>query len=1032
MINIRDIEIFEIDNNKKGDLFSRLMGDLFHALGYGKARFDIHKSGRELDIEVEHRTEKKIAIAECKAHKETVGGGDLNKFFGALETEKNKYKKSGYLSDTDIVGYFISISGFKETAIEQEKENDNKRMILIDGKKIVEELISGKIIVSIEQAIDNVPKIDGIKLLNDVDLIASNIGWIWVLYFGQNQITSHFSLIHAEGNPLVSKLAQQIISLDKKLSKKFEKLKYISPLEKKDMMSLSKQAKEKYFKYIECECGEIQFEGLPTDKDAGSVKVKLENIFEPLHLERVNDDDIELDTIDVRESFGEVLSNNNRLAILAKPGGGKSTLIKRIAVAYAYPEKINSVNDFLPKKDYFPIFVRCRELGEKVKLSITDIILSISSKAEIEDLKEGFNKIVSDALQNGTALLLIDGLDEISVDRDRIHFVNQLRIFLSRYPNISMITTSRKAGFRAVAGILADYCTKYEISNLNQLEIRELSKKWHIAIIDESKNTIDESNELVNQILADSRITVLAENPLLLTTLLFVKRWAGYLPTKRHILYEEMIKLLLVTWNVEGHEQLDIDETEPQLSFVAYWMSENGKQTITEKELKRCLNDARKQMPDILGYTKITVSDFIKRVESRSSLLIMSGHEQLDDNSIIPVYEFLHLSFQEYLTAKAIVEKSLPSDLHNESILNILKPHILKENWKEIIPLVAVLSKRDNKELIRYLIDESKISANNKVKKKESSQKYPPLLLGNCIANEIQISPELLKEALEWYAKNRYNWNNERVTEIILNGKFGSTFQEVIEELFFDTYRDEFSSELGGLLGEIFILNFHNDSGCEMLKEIQSQINKNDKKKSCIGISALMSYSFEKRRLNEREDCEQEKYNQFIKNLLGILLTKLNKDDKHYLFLIPWAIAWIYDDKNALMDIGIGNEFVFKLINIWLNATEYNICRVSAWALNQILHINEDLLNEINLIENIKNKIEKKFEEPINEYDKLISIYIGIEIRMPWNKKELKMFFSDELKKRNLNSDDRLYKFYSKKLGIKIKKDSSIFEIPSS
>lgn len=89
-MNIRDIEIFEIDNNKKGDLFSRLMGDLFHALGYGKARFDIHKSGRELDIEVHHRTEKKIAIAECKAHKATIGGGDLNKFFGALETERNK------------------------------------------------------------------------------------------------------------------------------------------------------------------------------------------------------------------------------------------------------------------------------------------------------------------------------------------------------------------------------------------------------------------------------------------------------------------------------------------------------------------------------------------------------------------------------------------------------------------------------------------------------------------------------------------------------------------------------------------------------------------------------------------------------------------------------------------------------------------------------------------------------------------------------------------------------------------------------
>jgi len=133
-MNIREIEIFEVDKNKKGDLFSRLIGDLFHALGYGKPRFDVHKSGREIDIEVEHRTKKKIAIAECKAHKATIGGSDLNKFYGALDAEKNKWKKKD--KTIRVEGYFISMSGFKETAIEQENDNDNTRMILIDGKKL--------------------------------------------------------------------------------------------------------------------------------------------------------------------------------------------------------------------------------------------------------------------------------------------------------------------------------------------------------------------------------------------------------------------------------------------------------------------------------------------------------------------------------------------------------------------------------------------------------------------------------------------------------------------------------------------------------------------------------------------------------------------------------------------------------------------------------------------------------------------------------------------------------------------------------
>lgn len=1018
-MNIKEIEIFEIDNNKKGDLFSRLMGDLFHALGYGKARFDIHKSGRELDIEVFHRIENKLAIAECKAHKTTIGGGDLNKFYGALETEKNKQKKQD--ATIEVIGYFVSMSGFKETAIEQELENDNKRMILLDSEKIVKELVSGKILISTEKAINNIPKTNDIELFDDVDLIASSIGWVWIFYFGKNQKKTHFSLIHAEGNPLIEKLADEIISIDTKLNNKFKDLDYITPIDKEDIIIKAKNAKEKYFQYIENECGEIQFEGLPTDKDAGSVKVKLEHIFEPLHIEEINKNNEEFIFDEVRESFGKVLETNNRLAILAKPGGGKSTLIKRIAVAYAYPNKIKLVNDNLPDKDYFPIFIRCRELGKNISSSITDIINNLPNKAELSDLQGGFQKIVSEALQDGKALLLIDGLDEISKDRDRINFVNQLRIFLSRYPNTSIITTSRTAGFRAVGGILADYCTQYEISNLNNNEIRDLSKKWHIAIIDDTQKTINESNELVNQILADGRITSLAENPLLLTTLLFVKRWAGYLPTKRHILYQEMIKLLLVTWNVEGHEQLDIDETEPQLAFVAFWMSKKGKQTITEFELKKCLTDARKQMPDILGYTNISVSDFIKRVESRSSLLIMSGHKQLEDSSIIPIYEFLHLSFQEYLTAKAVVEKSLPSNLHNKLNLEILKPYILKENWKEIIPLVAVLSKRDNKGLVEYLINESKKSATIKKQRRQDEHKYPPSLLGNCIANEIQINPKLLKEALEWYAKNRYNLYDERITEIILNGKFGIVFQEVLKEIFFNnTYTDDYASEIGGLLGEIFVLKIQSSKNCYILEEIKKEISSNQKESICIGISALMSYAFQYNiNISEIEICNEKEYHTLITNILGKFLKLLKLNDNHYKFLIAWAIAWIYNKDSTRNKIEINDELICELINIWLYSDEYNLKRVSGWALNQVFNAKQDILNYINTIEYIEDRILEKYNNSDNEYDKYIAVYIGTEIGIKWEEEELDILFNNEDKRQRDNN--LLLNLYAKKLGIEIK-----------
>src|SRR5213078_3535217 len=81
------IRILERDNNRRGDLFGRLMADLFIALGYEQPRLNIHKSGREVDVSAKHRLEPRRAIAECKATAESIGGDDLNKFVGVVDAE---------------------------------------------------------------------------------------------------------------------------------------------------------------------------------------------------------------------------------------------------------------------------------------------------------------------------------------------------------------------------------------------------------------------------------------------------------------------------------------------------------------------------------------------------------------------------------------------------------------------------------------------------------------------------------------------------------------------------------------------------------------------------------------------------------------------------------------------------------------------------------------------------------------------------------------------------------------------------------
>lgn len=1020
-MQVRFVEIVESDANKKGDLFCRLMGDLFHALGYDQPRFNIHKSGREIDLSAVHRTEKKIAVAECKALDDTVGGSDINKFVGVLDAEKKKFKKTKGYSTHDVSGYFISLSGFKETAIEQEAELDNDRLILLKPQKVIHELVAGKIIVPVERAISCVPVQNGLVLEKYVDLFAYNRGWVWVIYYSNGQSASHFSLVHADGKPLVKELADEIIQLDGKSRKALAGLTYITPVQE-DSYSATKidDAKNRYFKYLENECGEIQFEGLPTDKDAGSVKVKLENIFVPLHLEKIRTseegkENLQESKVKERAGIGAILKKTNRIAILAKPGGGKSTLIKRLAIAYSYPARRGQVNDDLPETAWFPVFIRCRELGDKVNSSITEIIHNIPNRAEISFCLAEFTVLISDALQKGTALLLIDGLDEIADDKSRITFVSQLRTFLATYPKTNIIVTSREAGFRAVGGSLASYCSHYKLSNLSNAEIEDLTIRWHKAIIGDTERTVKEAKILTTLILNDNRIKVLAENPLLLTTLLFVKRWAGYLPTKKSLLYQEMIKLLLVTWNVAGHEQLDMDEAEPQLAFVAFWMTTKGQQTITLDELKDCLVAARKQMPDILCYTKISVADFIKRVESRSSLLIMSGHKKLSSGQITPIYEYLHLSFQEYLTAKAVVDKYIPKKDAKKSILSILKPHVENEAWKEIFPLVAVLSKRETKELIEYFVGESKKYAEEESKPGNRKKRMLPELLGNCIASEIQINPELLENAMEWYAKNRFAISDRSSVETILNSKFGELFRNIVRSKFFDKYDDKYAAALGGLLGEIYLRDNRAADYNETFRSIFASLKNDSKEERCISILALMEAAYEVAISRNRKT--KVSVDLSLEEIYAELLSLIKMNDLHYYFSACWSLAWL--GPAGLFVDTYRADLINYILEGRVNHSQYNLCRISSWALYENMRptLNIDPFIKKHQLLRLKEKINDIYSNPQNEFDKIVAVFIGSHVGMAWDNKEAAKLFVDVAKRQR---DDTVIKLYAEKMGLEL------------
>jgi hypothetical protein len=117
------------------------------------------------------------------------------------------------------------------------------------------------------------------------------------------------------------------------------------------------------------------------------------------------------------------------------------------------------------------------------------------------------------------------------------------------------------------------------------------------------------------------------------------------------------------------------------------------------------LDDARENIPQIRRYAKDSSDNFLKRVELRSSLLVEAGY-QLEGTRTVPFYQFRHLTFQEHLAAVAAVEGHYAEYKKTDTVLTPLSPYLTTQEWKEVIPMAAVLARKQAEPIMSALVAE--------------------------------------------------------------------------------------------------------------------------------------------------------------------------------------------------------------------------------------------------------------------------------------------------------------------------------------
>lgn len=370
-----------------------------------------------------------------------------------------------------------------------------------------------------------------------------------------------------------------------------------------------------------------------------------------------------------------------KLMVLGKPGSGKTTFLKYLAI------QCNS-GEFLAH--LVPIFVTLRDLAEsKNQLTCLDFITQLLSHSGVIETQ------ITQVIEQGRAFILLDGLDEVR-EEDVNRVIKEIHAFSDQYHMNQFVITCRIAAREYTF----DKFTDVEIADFNDQQIKTFTTKWLQA------KDADIAERFMEQLNSNPPIKELATNPLLLTLLCLEFEDAGDFPSDRAELYKRGIDTLLRKWDTKRgivrdqvYKKLSVQRKKDLLSQFALTAFERKDYFFKQRELQQYIANFIRNLPDAQTDPEALDLDseaVLKSIEAQHGLLVERARG---------IYSFSHLTFQEYFTARKIVNSSEPQALENA--LQTLVSHITEKRWREVFLLtVGMLQPADYLlQLIKHQVD---------------------------------------------------------------------------------------------------------------------------------------------------------------------------------------------------------------------------------------------------------------------------------------------------------------------------------------
>src|SRR6185295_4983464 len=237
-------------------------------------------------------------------------------------------------------------------------------------------------------------------------------------------------------------------------------------------------------------------------------------------------------------SLGTVIARERLTVILGPPGSGKSTLARCLCLTLCRPEGVKSILEHGLDPEIVPVLLNLKEFASALEQTANlklDRFLLEGFERELPQLEN--------LLDEGRAIVLLDGLDEVFDDSHRRWVSDEVWRLMTRFPETRFVLTSRPHGYRAAP--LPGPVSRWLLQPFEDEHMGRFFRGWFEALGREGAEAgADESPQvraetLTVEVLTRPRLREMAQNPLLCTLIVLVHRSrSGRLPQRRVVFYE--------------------------------------------------------------------------------------------------------------------------------------------------------------------------------------------------------------------------------------------------------------------------------------------------------------------------------------------------------------------------------------------------------------------------------------------------------------------------------------------------------------